>query len=190
MSMEYVKFDKHGKPTGTTRIKQPGAEEYGPGRTKQSAKDSCDIKKILARAQKAGSLSHLQKHGAYYGDFSDVGDLLTAQNRLNRANAMFAELPSEVRREFGQSPSKFFEFVNDPANKDRLAQLLPQIAEPGRFFPAVNNVAAKAGTAGAATGAPEGSEATATTSPPALEGTAASEAASAPDSGAASRTTT
>ena len=43
----------------------------------------------------------------------------------------------EVRREFGNNPSAFFSYANDPANVDRLARLLPQIAEPGRQLPAV-----------------------------------------------------
>lgn len=106
-----------------------------PGRTKQSFKDDCDINKILAKAQKAGTLSHLQKHGAFYGDFANAPtDLHEARALLERGQAIFSELPSSVRKDFDNDPTKFFAFVNDPANSDRLDKVLPEIAEPGNYF--------------------------------------------------------
>lgn len=114
-------------------------KDYGPGRTKQAFKDDADINKILARAQKAGSLSHFERHGAMYGDFSDLPtDPFEARAALERGKAIFGELPSEIRRDFQNDPLRFFEFVNDPANKDRLPELLPAIAKRGRYFPDVS----------------------------------------------------
>lgn len=112
-------------------------KDYSDGRTKQSFKDQCDINKILAKAWKTGSISHLQKHGATYGDFSDVPDLLEAHRRIKRGNEVFAELPSEVRKEFGNDMFRFYEYVTDPANAGRLHELLPALAKPGRQAPAV-----------------------------------------------------
>lgn len=108
---------------------------YDDGRTKQAFKDSTDINKILKKAQKAGSISHLQKHGAYYGDFADF-NFDDAQFALARARTIFEELPSQVRKDFGQNPARFFEFVNDPANAGKLADLMPELAKPG-VHPAV-----------------------------------------------------
>lgn len=110
---------------------QQQPKDYGDGRTKQSFKDETDINKILVRAQKAGTLSHLQKFQGQYGDFAKF-DFSEAQNKIAKANTIFAELPSEVRNEFNQSPTKFFEFVNDPANVGTLNELLPELALPGR----------------------------------------------------------
>ncbi len=107
---------------------------YDDGRTKQSFKDETDINKILMKAQKVGSLSHLEKHGAFYGDFSDMPDLLEAHARMARGQSLFDELPSELRKEFDNDMSKFFVYVNDPENKDRLRELMPVLAEPGRVF--------------------------------------------------------
>ncbi len=104
---------------------------YGKGRTKQSFKNQTDINKILKRAQKTGTLSHLAKYQGAYGDFASF-DFMEAQNQIARGNTIFAELPSEIRNEFDQSPAKFLHFVNDPANVDRLKTLLPGLAEPGR----------------------------------------------------------
>ena len=106
------------------------AKVYDDGRTKQAFKDETDINKLLAKAQKAGTLSHLQKHGAYYGDFANF-DFDDAQFALARARSIFEELPSEVRREFEQSPAKFFAFVNDPKNASDLPRVLPELAAPG-----------------------------------------------------------
>lgn len=111
--------------------------EFKDGRTKQSFKDSTDINKILAKAQKTGTISHIAAHKPEYGDFAEF-DFLQAQLKLTRGREIFDELPSEVRAEFGQSPAAFFAFVNDPANVDQLERVLPEIAKPGKYFPDVS----------------------------------------------------
>lgn len=105
---------------------------YDDGMTKQTFKNQTDINRIIAKAQKTGTLSHLAKYEPVYGDYSDIPDLLEASARLERANQIFAELPSEIRAEFHQSPRDFFAFVNNPANAGRLRELLPELAKPGR----------------------------------------------------------
>ena len=104
---------------------------FKDGRTKQSFRDETDINQILKRAQKSGTISHLTKYEARYGDFSNF-DFFEAQLQLAKGGEIFADLPMELRREFNQSPAEFFDYVNDPANKDDLARLLPALAEPGR----------------------------------------------------------
>lgn len=110
---------------------------FNDGRTKQSFKDSTDINKILARASKQGTLSHLEQFGGEYADFSDMPDLLEAHNRLARAQEVFDRLPGEIRREFHQDPAAFYSYVSDPANSDRLRELLPALAKPGTQMPQV-----------------------------------------------------
>ena len=104
---------------------------YDDGMTKQSFKDSTDINKLLARAQVTGTLSHLEKHEGVYGDFSDF-DFFEANQMLARGKSIFEELPSEIRKEFNQSPAEFFAFVNDPKNAGKLKEVLPELAAPGR----------------------------------------------------------
>ncbi len=108
--------------------KQP---TYEDGRTKQSFKNETDINQILKRAQKSGTISHLNKHEAHYGDFAGF-DFFDAQLQLAAGRTIFDDLPVELRREFNQSPGEFFEYVNDPANVDRLGELLPALAAPGQ----------------------------------------------------------
>lgn len=117
---------------------------YGPGRTKQSFKDSVDINKIMDRARKTGTISHVGKYGAEYGDFSDIPDLLTAETRLIRAKQIFDDAPAEVRREFDNDVGAFFEYVNDPANADDVQEKLVNVARRGDQMPVVRSGAARA----------------------------------------------
>ncbi len=111
-------------------------KDYGDGRTKQSFKDSTDINKMLKKAQTVGSLAHLQKYpAATYGAFDGTFDLLTAHEQIKKADIIFADLPSEIRNEFNNEALKFMRFAGDPENNDKLRELLPELAEPGRMFP-------------------------------------------------------
>ena len=130
---------------------------YGDGMTVQSFQDETDINKILKKAQRGMSLSHLQKHGALYGDFTDIDSLMAAHEKLARGKEIFDDLPSEVRREFANDASAFFKYVNDPDNRGRLQELLPVLAEPGQVLPAVRRSAASEANPALASASPEAS---------------------------------
>ena len=149
-----MSFSKEGKAVniidGKPKVVPWAARDYSDGRTKQSFKDNCDINKMLKKAQTAGSLSHLMKYPEpVYGEFDGEFDLLTATEKIARANEIFSDLPSEVRREFNGNAIDFVRFAADPANNDKLAEILPAIARPGDYFP--NPVARGGQGAGAAT---------------------------------------
>lgn len=114
-------------------------KDYSDGRTKQSFKESCDINNILRRAQRAGALSHIQQFGGEYADFSDF-DFLEAHIKLARAKEIFDHLPHTVKSEFHQSPAAFFEFANNPDNRDRLSELFPVLANPGVQLPVIGDL--------------------------------------------------
>lgn len=104
---------------------------YKDGRTKQSFADETDINKILKRAQKTGTISHMNRFEPRYGDFANF-DFGEAQIKLAQGREIFDALPPELRNEFANKPGDFFDFVNNPDNKERLHELLPALAEPGR----------------------------------------------------------
>lgn len=141
-------------PTG------PTDPTYGDGRTKQSFKDETDVNKLLARARVQGGLSHLQKHGAAYGDFAGF-DFSDAQFQLARARSIFEELPGELRREFGNDPAKFFEFVSTRP-QDELKKVFPVLAEPGYQLRTVLRGAAQAPSGRASEPVASGNEVPAT----------------------------
>lgn len=125
-------------------------KDYSDGRAKQTFKDSCDINKMLKKAQQTGSIAHLNKYPEkIYGEFDGEFTLLEATQKIAKVGEIFAEMPSEIRREFNNNPLEFVAFANDPANVGRLAELLPKIAEPGAYFP--NPVQRGGQGAGAAT---------------------------------------
>lgn len=105
-------------------------KKYTDGRTKQSFRDECDINLIMQRAAQGGTISHLTKYEGIYADFSGY-DFFEHTQKLTQGREVFDDLPAEIRREFGQSPQAFFEYVNDPNNKDELLKKLPGLARPG-----------------------------------------------------------
>lgn len=131
MSRAYAEYKKTHPNAKKETILKALSPEYKDGRTKQAFKDATDINKILVKAAKTGAVNHLSRYQPEYGDFTDMPDLLEAHQRLERANQIFNELPGEIKREFGQSPEAFFAFANDPANIDKLKQMLPEVAELG-----------------------------------------------------------
>lgn len=94
----------------------------GKARTKGSMQDECDINKIMLKYQKTGAVSHLNRHGADYG-FASGLDFSESMRVVTDAQAMFDDLPSSVRARFGNSPSEFLDFVQDPENQDEAVKL-------------------------------------------------------------------
>lgn len=127
---------EHHKTTsgGNRKNELVQPDDYSDGRTKQCYKDECDISKIMLRAEKAGTLSHLEKFEGIYADFSDY-DFVESTTILARGREIFAELPGELRQEFNQDPQQFFEYVNDADNVGKLHELLPALAKAGRQLP-------------------------------------------------------
>jgi len=133
MSLHLAKLraaDKRHVMTRDQTLALKKAKKYNDGRTKQCHKDECDIVKIMARFDRTGTISHVNKYEAAYADYSDF-DYHDQLQKLTKGREIFDELPAEIRREFNQSPTAFFEFVNDPANKDDLLKKLPALAAPG-----------------------------------------------------------
>ena len=133
---ELVKKAKKAPKDRREMLALAGKKVFKDAKTKQGFKDQCDINKILKKAEIQGGLSHVEKYPeAVYGEFDGTMDLLTARSRLDKANAIFQELPAEVRGEFGHDALKFVAFANQPENVGKLAELIPAIAEPGSYFP-------------------------------------------------------
>ncbi len=129
--------------------------EYEDGRTKQCHRDECDISKIMSSFDVTGTISHLQKYEGVYADFSDF-DFHHQSNMLAKGASIFADLPAELRQEFGQSPEAFFRYVNNPENHDDLRKKLPALAKPGQQLPRTTSPDANLEAADAAANTTEG----------------------------------
>lgn len=109
--------------------KSPIADSSKPSLTQQEFKESCDINNILSKfsvqAQALGvdpSLLMPQDQGTY-GDFSNLDDFQTAQNKIAFLNDQFSNLPSDVRRKFGDDLNNFVSAISDPNRIDELGEL-------------------------------------------------------------------
>lgn len=93
------------------------------GRCKQSFKNECDVNLILKRYDRDGIITHVARSTAEYGDFTEVNEYRENLDFVMAAQAAFAELPSHVRKRFGNDPGEFFEFATDPKNESELVEL-------------------------------------------------------------------
>ena len=87
--------------------------------TEQSHKPSCDINNIMARYVATGTLDHARRYEGQYSDLT-ADDYHASMNKVAEAKSMFEELPSQVRRHFGNDVSAFLEFcttAEDPAGQ-------------------------------------------------------------------------
>lgn len=89
-------------------------ENTGPSKTDQSFKDDCDVNLILKRFMKTGQ--RLPQVTGKYNDISEVPNLADALTQLNEAQHAFDNLPSFVRKRFGNSPVELVNFLKDPQN--------------------------------------------------------------------------
>lgn len=122
MSMKYALFVANGNDEAADNLRRGKVTFSKPSRTKQAMKDECDINNILRKYEKTGMVTHVAKHGGEYG-FVPAIDLMGAYETIQRAEAMFEDLPAAARKRFENSPMKFLEFVQDPANRDELVKL-------------------------------------------------------------------
>jgi phage internal scaffolding protein len=93
-----------------------------PSRTKQSDASECEINNIMAKYMRTGAIEHYSTHQGHYSDITGP-DFETAMNIVADANTMFAELPSNLRNRFENSPKRFLEFVQDESNLTEMAEL-------------------------------------------------------------------
>lgn len=96
-----------------------------PSMTKQSFAAECDINNIIKQYKVTGMISHISARAAQ-GSYLDLPDPLDFQESLNvvaEAQRAFDTLPSKVRDRFDNNPTKFLEFMADPANGEELVKL-------------------------------------------------------------------
>lgn len=91
--------------------------------TEQCHKQECDINTILKKYDKTGLITHVNKAAAQYGDFTVVNEYAESMQLVLNAENAFMELPSAIRKKFGNDPGAFMEFATDPKNNDALVDM-------------------------------------------------------------------
>lgn len=93
----------------------------GPGLTKQSFRDECDINRIMKRYAQSGTLP--PGLPGTYGDFTGPGELLDAYELVKNAEEQFNALPSALRERFHNKPAEFLAFVGQEKNREEAEKL-------------------------------------------------------------------
>lgn len=109
----------------------PGITFDEPSLTQQHFQPECDINNILSRYSQTGVLP--EKQGAFYADFSSGLDFRETVDFLRSTQEDFLALPASTRAHFNNDPAQLIDFVNNPSNHSRFAEvgLLP----PGNSSP-------------------------------------------------------
>lgn len=96
-----------------------GAEDM----CEQHHKQACDVNNILKQYDKTGLLTHVNNTQAHYGDFTEINEYQTSLNMVIEAQNSFMELPSAIRKRFGNDPGLFIEFVTNPENASEMVEM-------------------------------------------------------------------
>jgi len=100
-----------------------------PSLTKQEFTESCDPNFILDRVARGQDINLTAK--PFYGDFTNVPvDYHTALNIVTKAQQSFGMLDAKIRAKFDNDPSKFMDYLNNPANTEEAIASGLLVAKP------------------------------------------------------------
>lgn len=88
-------------------------------RTQQHFKQEADINYIMARYAKTGVLVDPLKvvnRKPQFGDFTNVSDFMTAQNKVIEVNSYFDRLPAKIRLMFNNNVNELLLFLSKDEN--------------------------------------------------------------------------
>lgn len=96
--------------------------DCGESLTEQSHKNECDMNLILRDYARTGFMRHARENEGRYDDVSPM-DFQEAMIVVAETKSLFEGLPSEVRKQFGNEPKAFLEYVQNPANASQLEKM-------------------------------------------------------------------
>lgn len=105
----------------------------GESMTQQHFKDEADINNIVKQSQQTGFLvsPFVRRSGQpIFDDFSQISDYKTMLDYMGDVQAQFmSDVPPHIRAMFGNDWRRFYDFCQDPANRDKLVELglMPKI---------------------------------------------------------------
>jgi hypothetical protein len=137
----------------STKIDCQAADD---GMTEQAHKDEVSIQNIVKRAQRGEPIPQVEN--AQWGvDTLGQPDFDQAQNIIANTQAMFEQLPSQIRTMCGNNPGNFLEFYEDPDNINYLKKAgldVSHLEEQPKAAPQVPPEGAQASPEGATGSAP------------------------------------
>lgn len=112
-------FNRHGIPRPNITVDFTGEQTL----TEQSHKSECDMHNILRQYRQTGLVAHVRQYEGKYMDMPNALDFQQSMNVIAEANQMFASVPADIRKKFGNDPAQYLEFVQNPENLDALREM-------------------------------------------------------------------
>lgn len=88
-------------------------------RTQQHFVDEVDINNLVNKYNRTGVIDHVRKTQARYGDFTELANYAENLDKVAQAKQGFEQLPSEIRNQFNNDMTAFYNYVMDPANVEQ-----------------------------------------------------------------------
>lgn len=111
--------------------------EFTPdkGRTKQEFADSTDINNIINLVMKTGDTKWMEDHKAWVENAQDIAlpnvDYKEIMDIVSAGESRFADLPSSVRKLFGNDTAVFLDYCQDePDSLEKLQAMITEAKQP------------------------------------------------------------
>jgi len=92
--------------------------------TQQQFKDECDMNRIVKNAAR-GLAPRFAQGTPHFADFTEVPDLMGYYQVIERAEIAFMSLPSGLRRELNNDPSRINTLTKDQIVRYKLGKVVP-----------------------------------------------------------------
>ncbi len=118
----------------TTKTKIPFRTHYSPqvrvsfetegeSLTEQQFAEESQIINKIRKYDSQGFFDSINRNPAQFTDFTQVRDLADAIDQIEQARDSFQTIPADIRKQFNNSASEFFEFASKESNFPELVKL-------------------------------------------------------------------
>src|SRR5688572_29530164 len=119
-----VKITERSDGTRRVSLSFSDAVPRERSRTRPEFYKDADMNRIIAKYRKTRILGDPLSHReGSYGDFSSGEDFAETMRRVVSVQALFNDLPSNVRTRFGGNPKAMIDFLVDPRNDEEAIKL-------------------------------------------------------------------
>lgn len=102
----------------------PVITDWGPSLTDQSQGPDTDVNNIMKKFKLNYNGMPDPRDIRRYMDVSQIPrDLTGIYDMVNHANETFAQIPSDIREYFENSPENMISFLSDPSNREKAIEL-------------------------------------------------------------------
>lgn len=118
MTRKIIPFRTHYSPQLRVSF-----QTEGESLTEQQFAEESQIISKIRKYDSQGFFDSVNRNPAQFNDFTQVRDLADAIDQIEQARDAFQTIPSDIRKQFNNSPTEFFEFASNEDNYDDLVKL-------------------------------------------------------------------